>query len=154
MSKLEKMKIVSDAACSIPNAHIKGRESKGESACGIIFLDEKNSTIKEYPIYLGVMTNQQAEYNGLIKALELAPKFCSTDIEVWMDSEFVIKQMNGEYAVKSPSIKPLHEKVKELAKRFGKIRYFHHSENSPLGQRADRLAKNVLNTKQNQISEG
>lgn len=147
MSKIEKIKIVSDAACRVKNAHVKGRDSRGESACGIIILNENNSVIKEDGIFLGVMTNQQAEYNGLIKALEMASEFCNTDVEVWMDVENVVKQMKGENAVKSANMKPLYEKVKDLEKLFRKIEYFHHKRTEWWAQRADRLAKEELNKK-------
>ena len=147
-----KLKIVSDAACRVKDAHIKGKDRKGESACGIILRNENDSILDEKGFYLGVMTNNQAEYSGLIKGMEMALEYCrnhqefsTADIGVWMDSNDVIMQMKEEWKVKSHNLKPLHEKSKELEKRFaGNIEYFHHSRESYWGKKADRLANEVL----------
>lgn len=145
MAKLKKLKIVCDAACRIPNANIQGRSSNGKSACGIIFIDENDNIIQELSFYLGEMTVSQAEYNGLIKALDSAGEHCRKDIEIWMDSEFIVKQLNGDYAVSSENVKPLYDKVKTLEKRFtGKVDYFHHPRTTKFAKYVDKLANNEL----------
>ncbi len=148
MVKLKKLKIVCDAACKIPNANTKGRINKGKAACGIIFLDENDNVISKKSFYLGELTPPQAEYRGLINALDTAAEFCRNDLEVWMDSEFIIRQMNGDYAIKSRNIKPLFDQVKSLEKRFlGSVLYFHHSRTAKLAKHADKLANDELNKK-------
>ena len=148
MVKYNKLKIVCDAACRVPNANIPGRSNRGKSACGIIFLDENDNIVKELGFYLGEMTVPQAEYNGLIKALNAATEFSRKDIEVWMDSEIVIKHLNGVYALKSENIKPLFDQVKALEKRFvGNIQYFHHPRIAKFAKHADKLANSELDKK-------
>jgi ribonuclease HI len=58
-----------------------------------------------------------------------------------MDSELVVKQLKGEYAVKSENMKPLHHEVRNLEARFARIVYFHHRRSEPLAKRADQLAR-------------
>lgn len=144
MTKTKKLKIICDSACRIPDAHIKGRMNKGKSACGIVFLDEDDNIVHQKSFYLGEMTTPQAEYTGLIKALDSASQFCRNELEVWMDSEFIIRQMNGDYAIKSENMKPLFDKVKSLERRFSIISYFHHPRTTKLAKQADKLANDEL----------
>lgn len=138
-----KTKVVVDATCQIKNAHIKGRSSKGESACGVLVIDKSG---REYPYsrYLGQMTVPEAEFNGLIFALERASQLTNDEIEVVMDSQLVVRWLTGEYRIKKSHIKPLFAKVKELEKRFKKVSYFHHSRETVLGRRVDQIARREL----------
>ena len=79
-----------------------GRSGTAKAFGAIIFLDDAG---KRLP--LGALTVSQVEYRTLIHALEKASAMCDGEIEVWMDSELVVKQLNGEYAVKSENLKPL-----------------------------------------------
>lgn len=146
MARYKKIKIITDACCKIENAHLKGRIGKGKSACGMIILDEEENIILEKSKYLGELTVPQAEYNGLIFALDLASGYCRNDIEVWMDSELVIKQMNGDYGIKSENMKPLYDEVKKLEGRFsGFKKYFHHKRNAKWAKYVDALAEAEYN---------
>lgn len=116
---------------------------------GIGFVITKNGeTIKEGKAYLGETTNNQAEYQALIKALgELAtiiPESERVDvsIEVRMDSELAIKQIKGEYKVKDAGLKIQHAKVKELKAQFPHISFVHvlRADNA----RADELANEAM----------
>lgn len=140
MAKYKKMKIICDACCHKPDSHL-GNVGIGKSAGGIIFLDEFDNLISEFGIYLGDMTPPQAEYNTLIKALDKAGGFCRGEIEVWLDSEFIVKQLNGNYGIKSENMKPLFDEVKKLENRFDSVKYYHHSRNSVLAKKADSLAE-------------
>jgi ribonuclease HI len=90
-------------------------------------------------------TNNVAEYNGLILGLEEAIRQNINNIEVKGDSELVIKQMRGEYNVKSPNMVTLYQKAKSLERKFDKITFFHvyRSENS----RADDLSNQGISSK-------
>ena len=139
----QKIIVITDACCKIPNANIPGRLNKGHSACGVILLDENNQTLGEYGKYLGEITVPQAEYQGLIFALDKAGEICRGEVEVWMDSEFVVRQLNGDYGIKSENMKPLYHEVKKLEQRFlGGIKYFHHPRTTPLARRANQIAEN------------
>ena len=140
MAKYNFVKIACDACCHKPNAHL-GNVGKGKSAGGAVLLDNANNIISEHGFYFGEMTPPQAEYNALIKTLDKVAGICRDNVEVWMDSEFVIKQMNGEYGIKSDNMKPLFDEVKRLEKRFASIKYFHHGRETILAKRADQLAE-------------
>jgi len=148
MARYQKLKIVCDATCHIAEAHLSGRAKKGKSACGILFLDEYGNIVEELSFYLGELTPPQAEYSGLIKALDEAAAFCRGKIEVWLDSEFVVRQLNGDYGIKSENMKPLYDQVKILEKRFlGGVFYFHHPRTATYAKQAHKLANKELNEK-------
>ena len=142
MSKYHKIKIVCDACCRAPSDPVTGEmRYRGKSACGFVILDESNQIVLEQSKYLGELSPPQAEYEGLIFALDKAVEFCRGDIDVWMDSEVVIRQMNGDYCIRSESAKRLYDEVKKREGRFlGKVKYFHHDRGSLWARYADKLA--------------
>ncbi len=71
------------------------------------------------------MNNNEAEYAALVLALETAAHLDVTRLEVLMDSEVVVNQMVGRFAVNSPRLKPWHQQACALALRFGLVRYTH-----------------------------
>jgi ribonuclease HI len=87
--------------------------------------------------FLGECTNNVAEYEALLWGLAVAlehPGAVSAGLTVYADSELLVKQMRGEYRVKHPNLKPLHERASRLAARFASVRYLHvrreHNEES------------------------
>ena len=94
--------------------------------------------------YFGEMTNNQAEYLSLRLALrEVYEKFGGDiKLQCYMDSEFVVKQMNGEYKVKNANIKPLYEEVRRIADQFKhfKINHIRREQN----KLADSLANEAM----------
>jgi ribonuclease HI len=137
----EFLKIVTDAHCPIPDAHLAGHSGRAKAHGGIIFLDGSGNTVDKNRVALGELTVPQAEYKALIYALGKASAICEGKIDVWMDSELVVKQLNGEDRVKSPNMKPLHHEVKNLEGRFERVRYSHHLRTAPLAKKADQLAR-------------
>lgn len=136
----QKTKIIVDAHCVVPNAHILGRTGRGKSSCGVLVIDERSNE-HSFSKYLGEMTVPEAEFNGLIFALEEAVAITRRDAEVWMDSELVIKWMRGEYRLKKPHIRPLFDQAKKNADRFKSVEYFHHDRDAVLAKRVDVIAK-------------
>lgn len=142
MAKHTKLKIVSDACCratgrreGLPNSVL------GKSACGFLILDENDNILDQRALYLGECTVPQAEYAGLIFALDSAVEYCRYNIDVWMDSELVIRQMNGDYCIRSPQVKKWFDEVKKMELRFlGNIKYFHHDRGTFWARQADKLA--------------
>lgn len=136
---MNKTKIIVDACCHIQNANILGRLGKGKSACGVLIIDHQG---REYEIsrYLGEMTVPEAEFRGLIFALDQAVGITRLDIEVWMDSELVTNWMLGKYRMKKEHIRVLFDEAQKNSQRFKSVEYFHHSRNTVLGKRADKLA--------------
>lgn len=134
-----KSKIVIDACCHVPNAHIKGRAIKGNSACGVLIINEYGDE-KEYSKFLGEMTPPEAEFNGLIFALDNGVDLTTGEVQIWMDNELVIKWMKKEYRMHKPHIRPLFDQAKKFEARYKNIEYFWHPETAPLAQRVHKIA--------------
>ena len=133
-------RIIIDACCKVPDANKPGRACRGKSTCGVLIIDEYGKE-HERSCYLGEMTPPQAEFNGLVFALDIGTEYTRREIEIWMDSELVIKWMTGDYRLKKEHIKLLFDKAKQLEKRYKRIKYFHHGRGSQLAKRADRIAE-------------
>ena len=125
------------------------RGNPGPSALGVIFCNERNQIIKKYSEYLGEMTNNEAEYQAVIFALEkfkalFGKKLAkSTEIELKSDSELLIKQLNGEYKILDEKIQPLFLKIWNLRLDFKKLKFKLISREK--NKEADRLANEALN---------
>ena len=138
-----------DACCHTANAHLKDRIGYGKSACGVLIIDT-NSNEYEFSKYLGDKTVPEAEFEGLIFALDKASEVLqrNQNIEVWMDSELVVKWMNKEYRLKKEHIKPLYDQAHTLSQRFTNIRFYHHSRDCEFAKKADRIAAAEYNKHQ------
>lgn len=101
------------------------RGNPGEGGAGMILKDSAGRTIKKMKRYLGRVTNNQAEYNALLLGLSMAKKIGAKELNVYLDSELVVKQIKGEYRVKNSEIKPLHQKVLKIFREFDKINIMH-----------------------------
>lgn len=118
------------------------RGNPGPSAIGYAIYDENDQPVKEEGRYIGLTTNNQAEYLGVKEGLISAKKLGVHEIQVYMDSLLVVNQMNGIYKVKNRDLWPIHETVKELAANFKKIS-FHHVPRE-LNKVADGLVNKTL----------
>ncbi len=120
---------------------MKGRIGVGESACGVLIIDDSGQE-HEFSTYLGHKTVPQAEFEGLIFALDKASEVLRRNqkVEVWMDSDLVVKWMNKVFRLRQEHIKPLFDRANELAQRFAAVEYYHHSRDCNLAKRADSLA--------------
>jgi ribonuclease HI len=90
--------------------HVDGgaRGNPGPGAAAAVVSTAGGDVVDEAHRTLGVTTNNVAEYRGLLLGLERARALGATEVEVVNDSELVAKQVNGEYKVKHPDMKPLH----------------------------------------------
>ena len=111
----------------------------GHSGIGIVVVDIRGKFIKEISEYIGEVTNNVAEYTALNFALAEALILKSKNISIKSDSELLVKQLNGEYKVKSNNIESLYLQAKHLIKGFNnvKIDYIQRTKN----KEADKLAK-------------
>jgi len=96
--------------------------------------------------YVGVMTNNRAEYLALIAGLTKALEFGPEELEVCMDSELVVHQMNGRYKVRNADLKPLAVEAQGLLRRFGKVSLRHVPRRENAG--ADALANRAMDEHQ------
>ena len=97
----------------------------GPASIGAILLDERGRTVAELSRHIGRGTNNQAEYRALIAALETALNLEATDIEIRSDSELMVKQIGGQYRVKSSALKPLYGRVWQLLGQFNSYHIKH-----------------------------
>ncbi len=119
------------------------RGNPGPAGSGAVVRDGHGKIVIEVSEFLGNTTNNVAEYTGILRALEkLLEREGSAanhvTVTIKMDSMLVVKQMNGEYKIKHPNLKPLAARVKELSQKFKSVSFAHvYREHN---KEADRLA--------------
>ncbi len=96
------------------------RGNPGPAGSGAVLLDEGGRVLAEAMRFLGVATNNVAEYTALIIGLEEAERRGVDDLEVRMDSMLVVEQMRGRWRIKHPGLRPLALRAGELLARFPK----------------------------------
>jgi ribonuclease HI len=101
------------------------RGNPGPAAAGAVLFDEGGEVLREVGEYLGTATNNVAEWRALIAGLEAAIELGIDDLEVRMDSELVVRQVNGIYRVKHPDLIPLSEKARRLLRKFSRFTVQH-----------------------------
>lgn len=108
------------ASSAIPTAHIDGgsRGNPGPAAYGVVIRASDGKVLAELSKYLGIQTNNFAEYSGLLAALEYAQQHNFTGLKVVSDSELLVKQMKGQYRVKHPGLKPLFDQATAMTHRL------------------------------------
>ncbi|MSR68216.1 ribonuclease HI family protein [Candidatus Saccharibacteria bacterium] len=90
------------------------RGNPGPSASGVAILNQNNEVIEEVGKYLGIQTNNYAEYSAVIVALEKMHELGIKKADFFLDSQLIVRQLNGQYRVKNANIIPLNAKVKAL----------------------------------------
>ncbi len=117
------------------------RGNPGLSGIGA-FVTAPDGTEHELKKFLGIKTNNQAEYAALLLALEFLIKEKAGDVLIRADSELMIKQMRGEYKVKNENILPLYREIQKLLGHFKKIQFEH--VRREFNKDADRLANEAI----------
>ncbi|MEN2975322.1 MAG: ribonuclease HI family protein, partial [Candidatus Caldarchaeales archaeon] len=108
---------------------------------GVIVYDQEGREISRYSEYVGLRTNNEAEYLALIKSLEIAKSLGIVEVELYSDSELLVKQINGEYRVRDEKILKLYTIAQDLMKRLKvKLTHINREEN----READRLANKII----------
>lgn len=119
------------------------RGNPGKAASGYVVFEE-DKIIHEGGKYLGIATNNQAEWQAVTLGAEhvLETYGADVDLEVYLDSELVQKQITGVYRVKQPHLKPYFEEIKNTQKKFAKISFTHvYRENN---KDSDRVVNQIL----------
>ncbi len=111
----------------------------GHAGIGIVIYDAQNRQVGKVSQYLGVQTNNYAEYTAVIRALRIAAYFKAKNVRIRTDSELVVKQINGQYRVKNENIRPLYESVMDILRGLPSVKLEHVTRN--LNDKADYLAK-------------
>ena len=126
----------------IINTDGASRGNPGPAAIGVTIRDESNKQLASISRRIGRTTNNQAEYQAIIAALEQAIKLGASRVEIRSDSELVVKQVNGQYRVKNASLKPLYQQVMQLRGKLAGFSIVH--VNREQNKEADRLANMAL----------
>lgn len=119
------------------------RGNPGPAAYGVV-VTENGKIVFETSEYLGVNTNNYAEYRGLIAGISKVLELGGKDAEFVMDSQLVIRQMRGEYKVKSENIRQLHDDAITLSSMIPKVTFTNVRRSELLIPRADALVNMEL----------
>lgn len=124
--------------------HIDGasRGNPGPAASGFIIKDSSGNQLLAKAVFLGQATNNVAEYNALTNALIAAKEITNQQIDIYSDSELLVRQINGQYKVKSEQIKPLFQQAKTLLENFHNWKVIHVLREK--NKAADKLANQAL----------
>lgn len=114
------------------------RGNPGPAGIGVTLTDAAGTPVYELGEFLGRCTNNVAEYTALIRGLAAAKGLGAAKLLVRSDSELVVRQMNGQYKVKSPDLKPLFQKAIALVEEIGDVKIAHVYREG--NTRADELA--------------
>jgi len=126
-------------------AHIDGgsRGNPGPAAAGFTLADSAGTQLQAKAFFLGQATNNVAEYTSLVKALEAAKQIGAEQLTVFSDSELLVRQINGQYKVKSELIRPFFRQAVSLLAEFEnwKVQHITREKN----EEADKLVNQALN---------
>lgn len=125
------------------------RGNPGEAGAGVVLVGPSGVELGTRALYLGQCTNNVAEYHALIAGLELAVQSGCREVQICLDSELIVRQIQGSYKVKSAQLKPLFAKVKSHLATLEKwdVRHIPRGENA----RADELANRGIDDREYEI---
>lgn len=101
------------------------RGNPGPAAIGAVLYNEKKEVVAEISRYIGETTNNQAEYQALLAGLRSAEDMGATEVACFLDSELVVKQLNGEYKVKDKELAVHFLKIWNIKAGFKKVEFKH-----------------------------
>jgi ribonuclease HI/ADP-ribose pyrophosphatase YjhB (NUDIX family) len=118
------------------------RGNPGPSAAAFVILDDQGQVVDRGGAYLGITTNNQAEYHGVRLGLERALESGILDVEFRVDSMLVVNQLRGLYKIKNRELWPIYERIEALLPQFTRIKFTHVPRE--LNQTADALVNKIL----------
>lgn len=119
------------------------RGNPGPSASGFVIMNSHEEVLHQGGMYLGITTNNQAEYHGVRLGLEKALAMGAKTVDFRMDSLLVVNQLNGIYKIKNRDLWPINERIRELATHFDKVTFSH--VRREFNQLADGMVNKILN---------
>ena len=119
------------------------RGNPGPSASGFVIMNQYEHVLHEGGMYLGITTNNQAEYHGVRLGLEKALEMNMKTVDFRVDSMLVVNQLKGIYTIKNRELWPIHERIKELVMHFVKVTFTH--VRREFNQLADGMVNKILN---------
>jgi len=124
-----------DGACS---------GNPGPGAIGVVILDENNQEVCSHKEYIGETTNNRAEYQALIKGLDLAAGICRKKVICFSDSQLLVKQCTRAWRIKKPELLKLNVEVSNRVGLFEEVVFQHVRRENKHICKADRLTKDAL----------
>lgn len=121
------------------------RGNPGEAGAGFVVYDSEDQEIAGEGVYLGKCTNNLAEYQALVHGIKLAAQFTPGHLDLYLDSQLIVRQVLGEYKVKNLQLKPLFQQVMGLLAPLPSWRIYH--VRRELNKRADELANQGIDEK-------
>ena len=133
MAKYKKLIIYTDGGA---------RGNPGPAGIGALIMDENKNKIVEISEYLGVATNNQAEYQAVVAAIRRAKELEAEEVQFYLDSQLVVEQLNGNYKVKNKGLQSLFTRVYNDSLNFKKVVYSHIPREQ--NKEADKLANMAM----------
>ena len=119
------------------------RGNPGPSGIGIVVKDISGEVVENIKKYIGIATNNTAEYSAFLTALGAAEKLGANKIKIFLDSELVYKQYLGEYRTNDKNLKEYLKKIREKEKKFTSVEVTHVPREN--NKEADKLANIAIN---------
>jgi ribonuclease HI len=113
---LTRVRVYSDGAA---------RGNPGLAGAGAVLVEPSGQVVDRLGKFLGRQTNNYAEYMGLLMGLRRARELGVAEVELFADSELMLRQLGGRYQVKSPSLKPLYQEALRLLNDFERVKFVH-----------------------------
>lgn len=118
------------------------RGNPGPSGIGAVLYNKDKDIVLEISEFLGIATNNQAEYQAILRAIEEAKKLKAEELECFLDSELVVRQLNRQYKVKNIKLQPFFTKIYNLTLDFKKVSFNHIFREQ--NKKADQLANDAM----------
>lgn len=114
------------------------RGNPGPAGLGVLIEDEQGMRLRALHRWLGIATNNEAEYHALIEGLKAVKEWKPDRLEIYLDSKLVVEQVSGKYKTKKPELQQLHAEVMRLLGQFPEVQFKHVGRGENRG--ADHLA--------------
>lgn len=118
------------------------RGNPGPAGLGVVIEDDQGLRLRGLTRYIGIATNNQAEYRALIEGLEALRDWKPEGVEVYLDSRLVVEQVKGNFKVKNADLRPLHRRAQELLRSLPVAKVEHVEREKNRG--ADALANRAI----------
>lgn len=122
------------------------RGNPGPAGIGAVLYDEDKNILARISRYIGETTNNQAEYQAIVAAIEKAAELGAAELECFLDSELVVKQLNHEYKVKKQELQPWFVRVHNASLKFRKVSFKHIRREQ--NKEADKLANEAMDRRE------
>ncbi len=133
------------APAIIANIDGGARGNPGPAAYGVVIRNSKGEVLAELSDYLGLQTNNFAEYSGLLAALEYVVREKYTSVKIFSDSELLVRQMQGRYKVNNTTLQELFARAQSLVRKLDRFSIEHVLRDR--NKDADRLVNSVLDSR-------